>query len=337
MPPKLLDYQPVFDAALPSEWELIGRSRGGLGGHGEPVDGMQGGCFVLAHPTAGVALVDLLPNRTLNAEALFRRLLNAVDFSARCRGYLPVIHVAVGPDELPALLGRIEDGFGYDSVLTIADRGQWVGELWRVLQAGITWEALGRPPSGRIPPALSVGGERWALPARLARASLLAGGLFGLFGLGFAAALLLPPPAEAPPQPATSGLSALAAVTPRPATLLAPLSAPMVTPAPDVGPSPAPALAASMTSTLVVDPLPMVASAAPQASADEIILDPAEPQAETQAETRTVALAPGTRRNGRAPLPIDRRCSEALFRFQQGGSLSSQEMTYVRQGCASWR
>ncbi|MFC7692811.1 hypothetical protein ACFQY5_27825 [Paeniroseomonas aquatica] len=226
MPPKLLDYQPVFDAALPPEWELIGRSRGSLCGHAEPADGLrdpfQGGCFVLAHPAAGVALVDLLPDRTPNAEALFRRLLNAVDFSARCRGYLPVIHVAVGPDELPTLLGRIEDGFGYDSVLTIADRGQWVGELWRILQSGITWEALGRPPSGRTPAILPVKGERWALPARLARASLLAGGLFGLFGLGFAAALLLPPPPEAPPQPAPTGLSALAAVAPAREAMLTP-------------------------------------------------------------------------------------------------------------------
>ena len=330
MPPKLLDYQPVFDAALPPEWELIGRSRGSLCGHAEPADGLrdpfQGGCFVLAHPAAGVALVDLLPDRTPNAEALFRRLLNAVDFSARCRGYLPVIHVAVGPDELPTLLGRIEDGFGYDSVLTIADRGQWVGELWRILQSGITWEALGRPPSGRTPAILPVKGERWALPARLARASLLAGGLFGLFGLGFAAALLLPPPPEAPPQPAPTGLSALAAVAPAREAMLTPLSAPLVTPMPAAADSlPAP----------VLQPLPAVAAAAPQASADEIVVDPSEPM--PQAETRTAALVPGARRTGRTPLPIDRRCSEALFRFQQGGSLSSQEMTHVRQGCASWR
>ncbi|RYJ01887.1 MAG: hypothetical protein EON47_09295 [Acetobacteraceae bacterium] len=60
-------------------------------------------------------------------------------------------------------------------------------------------------------------------------------------------------------------------------------------------------------------------------------------EAPTASDTRTAALLPGVRRASRQPLPIDRRCSEALFRFQQGASLSSQDMAHVRQGCASWR
>ena len=105
--PKLLDFQHIFDAALTPEWALIGRCRVGSGAAG-------GGCFVLAHPEMGVALVDLLPGRTRNAEAQLRRLLNAVDFSAKCRGYLPIIHCEVGPDEIGQLRRIIDECFSYD-------------------------------------------------------------------------------------------------------------------------------------------------------------------------------------------------------------------------------
>lgn len=312
-PPKLLDYWPVFDAALSPDWQLLGRCRDGGGAP-------EGGCFVVAHPEVGVALVDLLPDHTPNAEALFRRLLNAVDFSARCRGYLPVVHCAVGPDELPALRGRIEEAFGYDSILTIADRGQWVSELWRVLQTGITWEALGRPPTGHnVGAATTETTASRFLPrgrlvrplAGMARAGLLACGLLGLFGLGFAAALLLPPP-EAPPQPPPTGTIALAEAPP------------VLTSLP---PRPLPPVAQA---EVPIETAPPVLPGREDTPADAA-------EAPPTGDTRTAALLPGVRRASRQPLPIDRRCSEALFRFQQGASLSSQDMAHVRQGCASWR
>ncbi|MDB5374979.1 MAG: hypothetical protein JWP04_3621 [Belnapia sp.] len=379
MPRKLLDYQPMLEAALPADWLLIGRCRIGDG-----APEASGGCLVLAHAEVGVALIDLLPSRTPNAEAQFRRLLNAADFSVRCRGYLPVVHIEVAPEgsdlygpdhggpdgsspdgsspdspspDLPGpdrlgqdrigldqLRGRIEDAFGYDSVLTIADRGRWVAVLRRTLQAGVTWEAFG-VPAGR--PAHRPRTRLAATMARplagLARAGLVGCGLLGVFGLGFASALLLPPPPiEAihpiggPANGAAVGAS-LAAVLPAPSS---PASPPMVHARAAEATLPASIEAAPLH---VLPPSPVLPPSYVAPTAYSSAADPIQPEAASPAETRTAALgsgpmaAPQARRPSRLPLPIDRRCSDAVFRFQQGASLSSQDMAHVRQGCASWR
>lgn len=307
MPPKLLDFQPAFEAVLPPDWVLIGRHR-----VGEGQDAVGGGCFVLAHAEIGVALVDLLPMRTPQAEAQLRRLLNAVDFSIQCRGYLPIVQCELRPEELGTLRTRIEDAFAYDSVLTIADRGRWVGVLRRTLRAGVTWEALEGPlpdPIGRtsgrrlLPPWIA------APAARFARAGLVGCGLFGIFGLGFATALLLPPePTASLPQPAAVGIGVVAAAT------LPPEPAPVQVPA-----------------AMEEAPLPVTASIEPPPPEAR----PSDPQ--PAVETHAMALPAAARRSTRLPMPIDRRCSEAVFRFQQGASLTAQEMAHVRQGCASLR
>jgi hypothetical protein len=307
MPPKLLDFQPAFEAVLPPDWALIGRCRAGeasQAAHGTT----GGGCFVLAHAEIGVALVDLLPIRTPQAEAHLRRLLNAVDFSSHCRGYLPVIQCEVTREELGGLRARIEDAFAYDQVLTIADRGRWVGVLRRTLQASVTWEAL----DGPLPEPAPAGAwrPRMAPPAaRLLRAGLLGCGALGLFGLGFITALLMPaePVASRPGQ--GTGFGVVAEVESPP-------------------PDPAPRQAA-------VEPPPTAVAAAilPAAAPEPRPAELAE-AAPPAPEAHPVAAA---RRPARLPLPIDRRCSEAVFRFQQGASLTAQEMAHVRQGCASLR
>jgi hypothetical protein len=49
------------------------------------------------------------------------------------------------------------------------------------------------------------------------------------------------------------------------------------------------------------------------------------------------APAHPARRTARTSFAIDRRCSDAVFRYQQGASLSYGEMMHIRDGCVSWR
>ena len=344
MEPKLLDYQHIFDAVLPPEWALIGRCRSG--------SGVDGGCFVLAHAEIGVALVDLLPNQTRDAEAQLRRLLNAVDFSASCRGYLPVIHCAVGEDEIGQLRQVIEDCFAYDSVLTIADRGRWVGVLRRTLQAGVTWESLGwQAPKQRTGRAATM--LAWPT-ARLRRTGLAVLGVASVFGLGFTSGLLWP----AAPDPvqlqhsqefgvvaSTTGFAPVAP-TADSHRRFAGLSGPVAifddaaSSAPDgIAPAPMPTLPAGTAPTepkVVAAGAGLSAGSAVQADTDGPDVGDAG-LAQAPSEVRNVALSQPARTRARPPLPIDRRCSEAVFRYQQGALLTSQEMAHVRQGCASWR
>ncbi|MBL6081440.1 hypothetical protein JMJ56_25950 [Belnapia sp. T18] len=320
MQPKLLDFQPAFEAALPPDWVLIGRCRAGEV-RGAAPGTVGGGCFVLAHAEIGVALVDLLPMRTPQAEAHLRRLLNAVDFSAQCRGYLPVIQCEVTPQELGSLHARIEDAFTYDQVLTIADRGRWVGVLRRILQASVTWEAL----DGLLP---EPGPDRRAwrprmLPpaARVLRAGMVGCGVLGIFGLGFVTALLMPQePVAALPSPGTGfGVVAEAArVVEEPGPLEVATPA-LPEPRTVALAEPRPVILAEPRPVALAEPVPLPAPGA---------LPP---------ETPPVAVAATARHPVRVPLPIDRRCSDAVFRFQQGASLTAQEMAHVRQGCASLR
>ncbi len=310
MTPKLLDFQPAFEAVLPPDWVLIGRCRAGEGGGTG-----GGGCFVLAHAEIGVALVDLLPMRTPQAEAQLRRLLNAVDFSALCRGYIPIVHCEIEPEHLGQLRERIEEAFAYDSVLTIADRGRWVGVLRRMLQAGVTWEALEGPLSGPAAERPAHGPRPWMVRPvlRLARAGLMGCGLLAVFGLGFATALLLPAePASPPPVASGFGVAAVAASLP-------PQAPPELPAIPVTVPTPVEEVSLPAPASLLG---PQQAEAA---------------EAPPTAEIRNLAMATPPKRSTRLPLPIDRRCSEAVFRFQQGASLTAQEMAHVRQGCVSLR
>jgi hypothetical protein len=312
IPPKLLDFQPAFEAVLPPEWVLIGRCRAG-----EARGAAGGGCFVLAHAEIGVALVDLLPMRTPQAEAQLRRLLNAVDFSAQCRGYLPIIQCEITPDEFGGLRARIEEAFAYDSVLTIADRGRWVGVLRRTLQAGVTWEALDgplpEPRRARLTPPV----------ARVMRAGLLGCGVLGIFGLGFVTALLLPAEPVAALPGSTPGFGVVASAAPA-------LTTPTL--ATPLAPDPPPVALPVVENSPAVAELSVPAAATPDSRTAEL----AEPAA-APPEAHPLSVAASARRPTRLPLPIDRRCSEAVFRFQQGASLSAQEMAHVRQGCASMR
>ncbi len=312
MPPKLLDFQPAFEAVLPPEWVLIGRCRAG-----EARGVAGGGCFVLAHAEIGVALVDLLPMRTPQAEAQLRRLLNAVDFSAQCRGYLPIIQCEITPEEFGGLRARIEEAFAYDSVLTIADRGRWVGVLRRTLQAGVTWEALDGPLPEPAPSRV-----RLAPPvARVVRAGLFGCGVLGVFGLGFITALLLPAAPVAAVPGGTPGFGVVASLASPPADQAPVALQPVAEPPLPIEDPP------------LVAALPAAVTAAPEPRAVEL----AEPATPSPPEAHPLSVAASTRRTTRVPLPIDRRCSEAVFRFQQGASLTAQEMAHVRQGCASLR
>ena len=53
------------------------------------------------------------------------------------------------------------------------------------------------------------------------------------------------------------------------------------------------------------------------------------------ATARPVAAAPSRGAPRRPASAVDRRCSDAQFRWQQGGSLSWSEMAYLRDGCTT--
>ncbi len=84
-------------------------------------------------------------------------------------------------------------------------------------------------------------------------------------------------------------------------------------------------------------PAPMLAAAPARAAESRAVdlAEPAGPPPPPDAPPLTVAAT--TRHPVRTPLPIDRRCSDAVFRFQQGASLTDAEMAHVRRGCASMR
>ncbi len=357
--PRHEDIERLFATALPADWALIGRCRTGTGAADD-----LGGCFVLAHAAVGVALVDLAPCTTPDAELRLRRLLNLVDFPAGNRGYLPIVHCRIGADATGGLGRHLDAAFAYEPRLSIRQRTTWVAALRRVLRSSGTWEAIGRPLpifSGQDEDEPSLRPKR-----RLAPRSLLAVlALLATFGVGVASGLLWVPPAGPARHSAEAGGGP--GTVPRPPMASPPssMASPMTVAPPAAAPEPAaspagdagrlagqgsqasPSLVPETPRLLEPPSLPVLAptllsasvrggsvSAATEADPGAGLTG-AVPQP-VASEAAAAAGVPPPRR-AREPLPIDRRCSDAVFRYQQGGSLSQDEMVYVRRGCASWR
>jgi len=140
----------LLAAVLPPRWSVIGRCRQGTA----LPSGGPTGCHVLAHPEVGLALLDVAPDTTPNAEARLRRVLAASGFPQRFPGTLPIWHGRIEPTELRLLPPLLEAAFAAQPSLTL-DGGQvWVTAVREALDAEPAWEAANRPKRAVAPPPM---------------------------------------------------------------------------------------------------------------------------------------------------------------------------------------
>jgi hypothetical protein len=115
-------YSPAFGGTverLPEGW-VCGRNCDIGGEPGRPVriD------LVLMHPALGIALINR-KTRTEGAEDTLRERLEEARFSAIFGGYLPILHYAIQPDELPSI-AEIERAFDGMKPLSLAGGNAWL-------------------------------------------------------------------------------------------------------------------------------------------------------------------------------------------------------------------
>ncbi|MDB5372398.1 MAG: hypothetical protein JWP04_1040 [Belnapia sp.] len=325
-------------SALPPGWRLLGRSRFGTAG---PV-GPSSGCHALAHPAIGVALVDIAPNATPNAEARLRRVLAAENFWQSFPGTLPVWHGRIEIGAVRALPGLLAEGFGTLPPLTVPGRESWIAAAQVALALDAGWEVPGRSPPPRAAPAVGLlPDEADDEPPRRRRLSTLklGGAVAGSLVLVGILLLVAGGPGPAPEPPAS-----LTAMAPAPIAALAPeAAAAQVMPA-----EPQPEAAATAVQPPVLPPIERVTLPMPQPEprqqADaEAPPTPSEPAAPAPLQAAVLALPPPAppppplRRASTAPPRIDPACTRAAFRYQQGLALNATEAAHVRNGCATRR
>ena len=354
-------------AALPTGWSVIGRCRQGTAGPAvRPTR-----CHVLANPAVGIALLDLAPDTTPNAEARLRRVLDAAGFRTAFPGMLPVWHGRVEPVELRLLPTLLKAAFTALPPLAVQGGASWVAAVRQALDADPAWEAADRPkravPPAPVPPpeafdpppepppaARRAGGAARLLPLGLAFEAVFALGLAVGYGLSGGAGSGGPPPARSAVMPATEEATpatprAPVAAAPAPGGDMAAVDedATASPPAPDE-PAPAapePAIEGIPPSRLaIMDDAPAPPAAGPGSATAEA--GAAAPAMAPEAVAGLPRLPPPAatppmppRRRAAAPpaLAYDRSCGDALFRWQQGGILSRAEMAYVREGCPTRR
>ena len=195
--------------ALPPGWAIIGRCRFGTGMPGPDATG----CYALAHPDVGIALIDIAPDATPNAEARLRRALTAVEFWPDYPGTLPVVHDRVDGTALRSLPWVLERGFAAQPVLTIPGGTAWIEGVQRAMAADPAWELPGQPKAqADAPPAPAdevEGGDEApppplgpVRPRRWGRLAALPLAFAATFAIGLVAGfVLLDSPAPVAPQP----------------------------------------------------------------------------------------------------------------------------------------
>jgi hypothetical protein len=324
-------------AALPAGWRAVGRCRLGLGGPA----GVGMGCLALAHPTVGLALIDLIPNATPNAEARLRRALEAAGFSELCPGMLPVWHGRVDPLLLRTLPSVLAEGFDSLPPLGLGGPEGWIGAVQAALARDPAWEVPGR--SRAAAPSSAVQDEpedeEDAPAPRRRRARWIGGGVVLACCLAVGIALLPAAPAPTPAPTSGSPPSLAAASAPAPALGPAPEQAPVLAALPlPAPPAPEPPAARSLPPIERVElpvlrpveppPMPAAEPPPPEAVAEEPALATPPPEPPPPPPVRQAA----------APRPrIDPSCSRALFRFQQGERLTAAEEAFVKTGCVTRR
>jgi hypothetical protein len=401
--------------ALPPGWAVIGRCRFGTGVPGPDATG----CYALAHPDVGVALMDIAPDATPNAEARLRRALTAVDFWPDYPGTLPVVHDRVDGTALRSLPWVLERGFAAQPGLTISGGTAWIEGVQRAMAADPAWELPGQPKAQADDPPAPVdeaeGGDealpppprsRPVRPRRWGRLAALSLAFAATFAVGLVAGfVLLDTPAPVAPQPvvatvatpaqpapaptAPSSAAVPADTAPRPAETAASVVTTPAATTPSAAGTPAPAPGATVVAAPV--PGPAAAPASPAATPAPVSQPPALPSADATPplapaelaaapngiggsgggngapspatsnppmETQVSLAAPvepalpvapppapapppirvSSAQQAARPAPvIDRACSQALFRFQQGERLTAAEQNFVRTGCSTGR
>jgi hypothetical protein len=333
---------------------MLGRCRTGTAG---PV-GYPTGCWALAHPTTGVALVDVAPDATPNAEARVRRALGAANFWPAFPGYLPVWHGRIELAAWRSLPGIMAEGFAELPPLTVPGKGAWIAAARAALAEDSAWSVPGATPRGprAMPVAALIDDEDEDAPALARRPWRVRTGLVlgfaATFMVGLASGVILlsgeapAPAAPTPPAPPPISLAALpippvreVAVPPVREVVVPPVREVAVPPpAPvavrDVEPVAAAPVAVAQPAPEPPQPTPVAAAPAPGFGG----ADTGEPEEVVSASLPlppTVPKAPV--KAARAPDRIDRACTQAVFRFQQGLPLSPAEQAHVRNGCATRR
>lgn len=329
---------------LPLGWTVLGSLAGAAR------DGAFDGCHLIVHPAHGAILLDLVAAPTPGAEARLAWTLAEGGLQRRHPDALTVWYVHLHPARLSRFADLLEDALaGQAAPAAPADAG-WIDALAKALRSDPAWRtgmdradalhmAEGPPPDAAparvpmVPPAAP-------RPKRSAAVLVLG------FGLTFALGLLAGKLLWVPTQPVATS-DALQATAPAP-----PMSQEAGAPEAEHATAASPPAEAAQTAEAPAfddhaaadPPAPAVpeppATAAATAALPDIAAKPAAPPAEaTSAHTvvapamRESAAPPPRRRTERPAVVVDRRCSEAQFRWQQGERLSWGEMAYVREGC----
>lgn len=327
--------------ALPEGWAMLGRCRIGAAG---PL-GYPTGCWALAHPTTGVALVDVAPDATPNAEARLRRALGAANFWPAFPGYLPVWHGRIELAAWRSLPGIMAEGFAELPPLTVPGKGAWIAAARTALAEDGAWDVPGVTPRGPRPmPAVAMlddeEEDRPVLARRpwRSRMGLLLG--FGAtFVVGLASGVLLlsdEAPLPAAPPPISLAALPILPVTPLREPIASPPAAAVAQEAEPVALAPtAPEEPPRVVEAATVTEAPTLPPPAPSFGG----ADAAEPVEVASASLPLPPIVPKApvQKVARVPDRIDRACTQAVFRFQQGLPLSAAEQAHVRNGCATRR
>jgi hypothetical protein len=200
---------------LEAGWIVLSDCR--IGGGDGPPD------IVLLHPTIGVALLEMEPRWTADAETRFRQRLEAIGFARHYPGHLPVIHRRLRPTDLPELPTLLTEAFSWQPALTLPEGGAWVAAARRALT-----DRAAPAPAG------ATTGASAARPS-MTRGRKLAVGVAGAIAAGIVVLIALPDPPDlvqqgAPAAAAAAAPAALAPVAPPPTQLAS--AGPIVLPAP---------------------------------------------------------------------------------------------------------
>jgi hypothetical protein len=283
---------------LPPGWAVIGRCRFGTGKPGPEATG----CYALAHPEVGVALIDIAPDATPNAEARLRRALTAMEFWPDYPGTLPVVHDRVDATALRSLPWILERGFTAQPALTISGGTAWIEGVQRAMAADPAWELPGQPKAQVDAPSAPAdeveGGDeatppprsRSVRPRRWGRLAALALAFAATFAVGLVTGfVLLDSPASIAPQPVVTALPQPAPAPPPPSSAAVPA---------DTAPRPAETTASAATTPAATTPAAATPAAPPSAATT-----PSVAGAPAQAPATVVSTAP-VPAPAAAPIPL---------------------------------
>jgi len=216
--------------------------------------------FVLIRPAAGVALLEIDPVWTPNAQEIFREHLAQADFTSRFPGNLPLIHRRMRPGDVAMLDMLHAEAFIWLEPLSIGADAGWEDALQALLTPAP--EAETKPLEATVPPE-RLGVDTTSPKTREAR--LRRNAWIGLMAAGAALAAIVLVLPKATHAPAVSVLQPQLPALPVQAAL--PLT---VMPAPPVAitawplPEPPPEIVETANYTIAAEP-PMRLNAEPDA------------------------------------------------------------------------